>query len=116
MNEYLLILHDPTDSAFLQLSPEEMQTAIARYGQWAEQLASQGRMRGGHKLEDGTARQLSGTLGNPTVTDGPFPETKEVIGGYFLIAAASYEEAVVLSSTCPHLDFGRIEIRRIEPM
>ena len=111
MNDFLLILHDLTDSPFHKMSPEEMQSVIARYGQWAGQMATQGRLKGGHKLEDGTARHISGR----TVTDGPFPETKEVAGGYFVISAANYGEAVELSSTCPHLDFGRIEVRRIEP-
>ncbi|MBL8237127.1 MAG: hypothetical protein JNM66_06900 [Bryobacterales bacterium] len=115
MNEYLLILHDPADSAFSEMSAEEMQGIIARYGQWAGEMASRGKMRGGNKLEDGTARHLTGKAGAATVLDGPFPETKEVVGGYFLIAAESYEEAVELASSCPHLDFGRIEVRRIEP-
>ena len=111
MNDFLLIPHNPTDSPFHKMSPEEMQSVIARYGQWAGQMVGQGRLKGGHKLEDGTVRHISGR----TVTDGPFPETKEVVGGYFVISAASYDEAVELSSTCPHLDFGRIEVRRIEP-
>jgi hypothetical protein len=113
MNDFLLILHDSAiDSPFAKLSPEEMQSVIARYGQWAGQMASQGKLKGGHKLEDGTARHMNGT----TVTDGPFPETKEVVGGYFVISAADYDEAVTLASTCPHIDFGRIEVRRIELM
>ena len=111
MNDFLLILHNPSDSPFHKMSPEDMQSVIARYGAWAGQMASQGRLKGGHKLEDGTVRHMSGR----TVTDGPFPETKEVVGGYFLITAASYDEAVEMASTFPHLDFGRIEVRRIEP-
>lgn len=115
MSDFLLILHDPIDSRFQALSPEEMQSVIAKYGEWAGQMAEQGRLKGGNKLEDGTARHLVGTLGQATVTDGPFPETKEVVGGYFLISAESYEQAVEIASTCPHLDFGRIEVRRIDP-
>ena len=69
-------------------------------------------LRGGYKLEDGTGRQMVGR----TVTDGPFPETKEVVGGVFVIAAANYDDAVALASTCPHLDFGRIELRRVDPV
>ena len=110
MNDFLLILHHLTDSPLHKMSPEEMQSVIARYGQWAGQMAGQGRLKGGQKLEDGTARHMSGR----TVTDGPFPETKEVVGGYFVLTAASYDEAVELASSCPHLDFGRIEVRRIE--
>jgi len=114
MNEYLLILHDPVDSPFHTMSPEDIQSVIARYGEWAGRMSAEGRLRGGNKLEDGTARHISGKMGSPTVTDGPFPETKEVVGGYFLIAAASYDDAVSVAATCPHLDFGRIEVRCIE--
>jgi len=115
MHDFLLILHDPVDSKFSELSPEQMQTVIARYGQWAGEMASQGRLKGGNKLEDGTARHLTANAGQLKISDGPFPETKEVVGGYFVISAASIDEAVALTSTCPHLDFGRIEVRRIEP-
>ena len=115
MNEYLLILHDRADGPLQDVGPEEIQSIVQRYSQWAGEMASQGKMRGGNKLEDGTVRHLSGRPGQVTVVDGPFPETKEVVGGYFLLAADSYDEAVALASTCPHLDFGRIEVRRIEP-
>ena len=50
------------------------------------------------------------------VTDGPFAEAKEVIGGYFTIEAADYNEAVEICSDCPHLTYGgRIELREVEP-
>lgn len=110
MSQYLLLLHDPADSPFFTMSPAEMQAVIERYSAWASKLAGQGRMKGSNKLQDGTARHLT-KLG---VTDGPFPETKEVIGGYFLIEAADYDEAVALALTCPHVDFGRIEVRQID--
>jgi hypothetical protein len=48
------------------------------------------------------------------VIDGPYPETKEIIGGYFLIEAASYDEAVEIALSCPHVDLGRIEVREVE--
>ena len=48
--------------------------------------------------------------------DGPFPETKEIIGGYFVIEAVDYDEAVELAKSCPHIDFGRIEIRQVDVM
>ena len=116
MSTFLLLLHDLPDNPFLKMSPEEMQREVARYGEWAGQMAAQGRLKGGEKLEDLTARHLTGNGSKMTITDGPFPETKEVIGGYFLLHADSYDEAVELAATCPHLDHGRIEVRRIEPM
>lgn len=116
MQDFLLILHDPAESPFHNLSPAEIQAVIGRYTAWAGNMAAEGRLKGSNKLEDGTARHLVGLPGQTTVTDGPFPETKEVVGGYILISAASYDEAVEIASTCPHLDFGRIEIRRVEQL
>ena len=78
----------------------------------AGQLAAEGRMKGSNKLQDGTARQLT-KLG---AIEGPFPVTKETIGGYFVIEAADYAEAVELARSCPHIDFGRIEIRQVDVM
>ncbi len=47
------------------------------------------------------------------ITDGPYAETKDVVAGYYLIQAESYEDAVECSEDCPHLEFGTIEVRRI---
>ncbi|MCA2964678.1 MAG: transcription initiation protein [Acidobacteriaceae bacterium] len=110
MSKFLLLLHDPVDSPFLSMSPAEMQAVIERYTAWSAQLAAEGRIAGGNKLQDGTARHVS-KLG---VIDGPYPETKEIIGGYFLIEAASYDEAVEIALSCPHVDLGRIEVREVE--
>ena len=51
----------------------------------------------------------------PVVTDGPYAEAREVIGGLFVIEAATYDEVVELAKDCPHLDFGAIEIRQVQP-
>lgn len=114
MPQYVLLLHE---SATLSpnISPEEMQAIIERYKSWSAGLAAQGHLRGGNKLEDATGRTLRTHNGQVSVTDGPFAESKELIGGYFLIEAASYEQAAELSKDCPHLSFGTIEIRQIQP-
>ena len=55
--------------------------------------------------------------GQVRVVDGPYAEAKEVVGGYFLIEAADYDEAVEISKGCPHLKYGgRIELRQIDPI
>ena len=54
--------------------------------------------------------------GKPTVTDGPFPETKETIGGYWMIQAASREEAIEWAKRCPGDDNGLIEVRQVQEM
>ena len=114
MPDYMLLLYDnPTD--FSDLSPEEMQAIIGKYTAWRDRLAEEGRLVGSDKLTDGEGRVLKGANGDLRVTDGPFSETKEVIGGYFTIKAADYDEAVEVSKGCPHLGFGgTIEIREIE--
>jgi hypothetical protein len=50
------------------------------------------------------------------VVDGPYSEAKEVVGGYGIIQAANYEEALELTRDCPHLAFGRLELRETDPM
>ncbi len=73
-------------------------------------MAERGLLVGGHKLEDGTGRLMKGN----TVSDGPFVESKEVIGGLYVIQANDYDHAVELASTCPHLDIGPIEVRAVD--
>ena len=54
--------------------------------------------------------------GRATVTDGPFTETKEIIGGYFIIDCESREEAIEIAKKCPHGRVGTVEVRQIIPM
>jgi hypothetical protein len=114
MSLYLLLLHEAAPGAHPAMSAEEMQKIIERYKAWADRMRREGRLAGGEKLADGAGRVLKRSGAKVHVTDGPFAETKDVIGGYFLLTAASFEEAVELSRDCPHLDFGAIEIREIE--
>jgi hypothetical protein len=58
---------------------------------------------------------MKGSAGSARVTDGPYAEAREVIGGLFIVEAQNYEEVVELSKDCPHLDFGTIEIREVQP-
>lgn len=115
MPNYLLILHEePMD--YSQFSPEQIQAVISEYAGWAKALAADGKYAGGQKLKDEGGKHLSGTNGDFRVTDGPYAEAKEVIGGFFTITAAEYSDAVEIAKDCPHLKFGgRIELREIEP-
>jgi hypothetical protein len=113
MPEYMLLLHDP-GSFPADMSPAEMQAVIQRYVEWRKRLEAGGRRISGHKLRDGEGRVMRGAS-NTTVLDGPYAEAREVIGGLFVIEARDYDDAVALSRDCPHLEFGTIEIREIEP-
>ena len=112
MPNYMLLLYDgPANQDF---SPDEMQNIIEKYRSWRDGLAKAGRLIGGEKLTDGEGRVLSRTNGQVRVLDGPFSETKEVIGGYFAITAADYDEAVTVARDCPHLEYGTVELRQVD--
>jgi hypothetical protein len=117
MNQYILMLHsDPKAFSRDHLSPQRFQEIYGKYRAWRDRMASEGKLTGGNKLEDETGRVMRAESGSGKVhiTDGPYTESKEVIGGFFVVKAENYEEAVKIASDCPHLEYGTIEIRRIE--
>ena len=114
MSQYLLLLRGGSRPA--SMAPEEMQQMIQRYGAWIGQLHQQGRLRGAEKLRDDGGRGLRVERGE-VVVDGPFAETKETVGGYFVYEAADYAEAIEIARGCPALlNDGHLEVREIEPM
>ena len=116
MPKYLLLLHDAPD-AYGNLSPEQMQQVIQRYIAWGEKLRSAGVLEGGQKLTDEPGRIMRSKNGQVRVTDGPYSETKEVLGGYYILTAPGYDKAVDLARDCPHFDYGgTIEVREIDSM
>lgn len=113
MPQYMLLLHQ-SPTAFTGLSPEQMQAILGRYKAWSQNLRAQGRIAGGAKLRNGEGRLLRQNGTKPMVSDGPYSESKEVIGGYFTIIADDYDHAVETAKECPHVDFGTVEIREVE--
>jgi hypothetical protein len=113
MKTFVMLLHD-AGSFPADISPDQIQAIIQRYVAWRQKIQANGRKVDGHKLTDGQGRVMRGA-GSPTVIDGPYAEAREVIGGLFIIEANSYEEVVEMSKDCPHLDFGTIEIREVQP-
>ena len=114
MPQFVLLLHD-AGRFDPDMSPEQMQAIVQRYVAWRAKVQANGRSVIGHKLRDGEGRVLQGGGSAMKVTDGPYAEGREVIGGLFVIEAASYDEVVELSKDCPHLEFGSLEIREVEP-
>jgi hypothetical protein len=114
MAQFLLLLHQAPTS-FRNLSPEEMQKILGSYIAWREGLVKRNKMRGGEKLTDDGGRHLRTQSGKLSVTDGPYSESQEILGGFFMIEAANYDEAVAIAQTCPHLVDGKwIEIRQVD--
>jgi hypothetical protein len=106
-NEYLLLSRGQWDSA---KSQEEIQTSIDNFYIWYERLVAQGKFKPGHRLATGT--KLVTRAG---IVDGPFAETKEVIGGYWFIIASTLQEAAAIAAENPCLACGlSYEVRPIE--
>ena len=118
MPKYLLIARDSGawETSTGTMSPSEMQAIMAQYSDWGARVAGQGKLKEGHKLRDGEGKVLRAQQEQLRVTDGPHVASKEVIGGYWLLEADSYDEVVKLASDSPHLQFGSLEVREIEEM
>ena len=112
MSQFMLFIRNGEEPN--ELSPEQIQQAIQRFSAWARKLREQGKLVAAEKLKDNEGLLLR-TRNGQTVVDGPFAETKETIGGYFIVEASNLDEAVALTKECPALSNGGIvELREIE--
>src|SRR5260221_13510265 len=94
------------------LSAEEMQQIAGQWMAWFERLTAQGKVLGGSPLEL-EGRVVSGKNGR-LVSDGPFAESKEAVGGYFLLQVNTFDEAVAIAQQCPGLAYGaKVEVRPV---
>ncbi|HVU34700.1 MAG TPA: YciI family protein [Opitutaceae bacterium] len=94
--------------------PEELQKIMVRFQTWMDGMMAKGMVVGTNGL-DVTGKVLRGRRG-ASITDGPFAETKEIVGGYVLITAASLDEAVEAARDCPGLDYAMaVEVRPVRP-
>lgn len=97
-----------------RLSPEELEKTLGRFMGWFEGLQTEGKLKGANPLY-GEGKLVSGTNGR-SVVDGPFAESKEAIGGYFLVSVADENEAVAIAQKCPLLEHGSVvEVRPVAP-
>ena len=104
MPQFMLLLYDnPTD--WQKVSPEEMQKALEKYYAWTRKPF----VVDSKRLAGDAGKVVRG--GNKT-TDGPYSEAKEVLGGYYTIEAADYNEAVARSQDHPHLEYGGVLVIR----
>ena len=94
------------------LSPEEMQEILDGTMAWFARLGDEGRLKAAQPLfEEG--KIVSGR-GGRTISDGPFAESKEAVGGYLILRAASFEEALEVARTWPLLECGAsVEVRPV---
>ncbi len=94
------------------LSPEEMQNVADQWMGWFNRLKDQGKAIAGNPLE--RERKIVSGKNGRVVSDGPFAESKETIGGYFLLKVNTLDEAVAIAQECPGLPYGiRVEVRPV---
>jgi hypothetical protein len=112
MPQFMLLLYETPNSIdrFKALSPEEMQKAVEKYMAWAKKPFTVDSKR----LGGDAGRVMRSHNGQPRTTDGPYSETKEVLGGFYLIEASDYDDAVARTGDHPHFEYGgTIEIRKL---
>lgn len=109
MPQFMLLLYD-NPAGWMKLSPEEMQKATEKYMAWTKKPFTKDSKR----LAQDVGRVVRSQGGKPKATDGPYSETKEILGGYYTIEAPSYDEAVKLTLNHPHLEYGgTVEVRQV---
>jgi hypothetical protein len=109
--QYMLLIYQ-NEADWLNMKPEQMQKVYGEYMQYSKALVEAGAMRGGSELKPvSTATTVRVRNGKVLSTDGPFAETKEQLGGYYIIEAANLDEAIKWASKIPSATAGSIEVR-----
>ena len=109
---YLQIFRDVSSATYKAMSADQRQQLMQQWNAWYDGLAAEGKVEHGHPLESG-GRVVSGPRGE-RITDGPFAEATEGIGGYFLLTVSGLEEATAIAKRCPSLPYGMsVEVRPV---
>jgi hypothetical protein len=109
---FLLLIED--GGAARTWAPGEYEQAIARMNRFTSELKTRGAYRASDKLHpDSEGARVQIRDGQPFVVNGPFAETKEVVGGFYLIDCADRAEAIAIASECPAASWGTVEVRQV---
>ncbi|HEV2170642.1 MAG TPA: YciI family protein [Candidatus Binatus sp.] len=114
--EYMLLIYNSEEEA-KKITPAEGQQMFQDYMAFTQDLTKSGKNKGGAPLERTTAATTVRVRNGKTqVTDGPFAETKEQLGGYYLVEAKDLDEAIAIAARIPGARTGSIEVRPIMKM
>ncbi len=114
--QYLLLIYD-RESDWAALPEPEKGKVFQEYGVFTQAIRDSGHYVGGNPLQPvSTATTVRVRNGKPTTTDGPFAETREQLGGYYLIEAKDLDEATGIAARIPSARMGSIEVRPIMSM
>jgi hypothetical protein len=112
---YMLLIYD-NEKAWQAFTEEERQAGYAEYRKFTEDIVKSGHYRAGSELMPTTrATTVRVRDGKRMVTDGPFAETREQLGGYYLIEAKDLDEATAIAARIPSAHSGSIEVRPLAP-
>jgi hypothetical protein len=110
--QYALLIYTPESTE--EPSPEEVQQVMAAYNTFTEHVRGNGAYRAGEALDEtATATTVRVRNGKTLTTDGPFAETKEALGGFYIVEAADLDEAIGYAAMIPGAQRGSIEVRPI---
>jgi hypothetical protein len=110
MKEYMLLFRGGLN--FETAAPEEINAAMQKWKTWIEGIAAEGLYKGGERLTHSGGTVLSGASRH--MTDGPFAEGKEMVGGFIAIQAENDTHAAEIARGCPIFDYdGAVEVREI---
>jgi hypothetical protein len=114
--QYLMLIYTQ-ESSYMKMTPQEQAAMSAEFAKYTEEITKAGKNRGGNRLAPITsATTVRVRDGKRVTTDGPFAETKEQLGGYYLIDANDLDEAIALAARIPAARVGSIEVRPIVEM
>lgn len=114
--QYLLTLY-AEEAGWDRMSKEEQKQGVAAYAAYTEALKQAGALKGSNRLQPiSTATTVRTVNGKTQVLDGPYADTKEQLGGYYLIEAADLDSALSWAARCPGSQHGVVEVRPIWAM
>lgn len=114
--EYMVLIYD-NEAEWAGMSPAEGQRFMAEYGEFTKSIIASGHFKSGAPLESvKTATTVRVRGGKQLVTDGPFAETREQLGGYYVIEAKDLDEARAIAARIPSARIGSIEVRPVRKM
>jgi hypothetical protein len=113
--QYLLLIYG-NENHFEKLPSSERDQTLEQYHAFSNSIAQSGHLRGGNELDfTRKAKTVRVRDGKPMISDGPFAETKEQLGGYYLVEAKDIDEALAIGARIPSARWGSIEVRPIIP-
>ena len=114
--QYLLLIYN-NEAEYAARPQAEVAKTMADYGTFTQGIVQSGNFKGGERLRPvSTATTVRVRNGKTMSTDGPFAETREQLGGFYMIEAKNLDEATAIAAKCPGSHHGSIEVRPIWPM